>query len=260
METIDRAVASAAEQSVRPKELFLVDDGSPDDTLAQLYALQSDYGADWVHVLPLTENQGPATARNRGWDAAIGHYIAFLDADDAWHQDKLKTQWGWMRHHSAVVLSGHYRPMVSAAGHQDSLKGSVPLSVDAIPARQVTPSQLLRSNHFPTSSVMLKRDIPYRFVEEKRACEDFHLWCEICLDGNACYVLPLDLAFTYKPAYGASGLGANLWAMFRGEFDVYARLKRSGRLSTAVCVSLLGWSWLKFLRRVVLTGMRRLHL
>jgi glycosyltransferase involved in cell wall biosynthesis len=112
VETIDRAVASVAKQSTRSKELILVDDGSPDDTLAQLYALQRDYGADWVHVLPLTENQGPATARNRGWDAAIGHYIAFLDADDAWHQDKLKTQWGWMRHHSAVVLSGHHRPMV----------------------------------------------------------------------------------------------------------------------------------------------------
>jgi len=259
VETIDRAVASVAKQSVRPKELFLIDDGSPDDTLAQLYTLQSDYGADWIYVLPLGENQGPAAARNKGWDAATADYIAFLDADDAWHQDKLKTQWEWMRHHPEVVLSGHRRPMVSAARDQDALKGRAALSADRIPARQITASQLLRSNAFPTSSVMLKRDIPYRFIEEKRACEDFYLWCEICLDDNACYVLPLDLAYTYKPAYGASGLGANLWAMFRGELDVYARLKRSGYLSTTVCVSLLGCSWLKFLRRIVLTGTRRLR-
>ncbi len=60
---------------------------------------------------------------------------------------------------------------------------------------------------------MLRRDLPHRFFAGKRYSEDYLLWCEILLDGYACYLSPLPLAFMFKADYGEAGLSGNLWAM-----------------------------------------------
>src|SRR6185503_10449018 len=87
--TLPRAVASVAQQSARPRELIVVDDASGEDTAAVLRDLQRRYGEDWLRVVRLERNQGPASARNAGWQAARGEYVAFLDADDSWLPAKL---------------------------------------------------------------------------------------------------------------------------------------------------------------------------
>ena len=89
--TIERAIASVAAQTQRPQEVILVDDASGDETLQQLYSLQSQYG-EWIKVVALTTNVGAASARNAGWNVATQPYIAFLDSDDAWHPQKVAIQ------------------------------------------------------------------------------------------------------------------------------------------------------------------------
>lgn len=81
-ETLDSMLA----QTHSLLEIIVVDDGSTDGT-RQVVA---KYG-DKVRYLR-QENSGPAVARNRGLDAAHGEYIAFLDADDLWHPEKLGRQ------------------------------------------------------------------------------------------------------------------------------------------------------------------------
>nr|WP_175801934.1 glycosyltransferase [Burkholderia anthina] len=94
--TLERAVASVYAQTWRPAELILVDDASPDDTLACIERLRSRYGDDWIRVIALPRNGGPGVARNVGWRCATQRFIAFLDADDTWHPDKIARQCGWM--------------------------------------------------------------------------------------------------------------------------------------------------------------------
>src|SRR6185369_14935384 len=105
--TIERAVRSVAGQSRRPAELILVDDASGDGTGALLEGLRSRYGPDWIRIITLERNQGPGTARNVGWDAATSTYIAFLDADDAWHPRKIEIQCAWMDSHPEFAVTGH---------------------------------------------------------------------------------------------------------------------------------------------------------
>ncbi|MHB1099234.1 MAG: glycosyltransferase family 2 protein, partial [Burkholderiales bacterium] len=95
-ETIARAVDSVLKQTLPPEEILLVEDCSGDDgnTLAVLHSLQQNN--PFIRVIPLAKNGGPAAARNAGWDAAKQPYIAFLDADDAWHPKKLEIQYSWM--------------------------------------------------------------------------------------------------------------------------------------------------------------------
>jgi glycosyltransferase involved in cell wall biosynthesis len=83
---LKQAVDSILAQSYRPLEVIVADDGSTDRTVALL----AGYG-DRVRYLK-QNNCGPAATRNLGLNAARGEFLAFLDQDDLWHQEKLKKQ------------------------------------------------------------------------------------------------------------------------------------------------------------------------
>lgn len=246
-ETIERAVASVAAQTLKPAEVLLVEDYSSDNTLRVLESFQQCYGADWIKIIAQPENRGPGSARNAGWEAATQPYIAFLDADDAWHPQKIEIQFGWMRDNPEVALTGHACRFVSNLNEQMGRK----LTLDEAPFRPVGRQQLLISNRFSTRSVMLRRDLPHRFAPEKRHSEDYLLWCEICLDGYSCYRSPLTLAFLFKAHYGEAGLSGNLWLMEKGELDTYTRLCQSKRIALHNLPVLYGWSVARYLHRVV---------
>ena len=87
------AVESIFAQSYRPIEVVVTDDGSGDDTPAII----DSYG-DRI-ISRRQPNAGPAAARNTGLEAASGALVAFLDADDLWHPDKLVAQVDYLDEH-----------------------------------------------------------------------------------------------------------------------------------------------------------------
>src|SRR5215470_4562642 len=80
------AVDSILQQGYRPLEIIVVDDGSRDGTAA----VAASYGEQLTYLRQA--NAGPAAARNLGLSVARGEFIAFLDADDLWHPEKLACQ------------------------------------------------------------------------------------------------------------------------------------------------------------------------
>ncbi len=232
--TLRRAVDSVLAQTQAPAEIIVVDDASDDATPQVIAALPSS-----IKKVLLPENRGAGSARNAGWNAATQEFVAFLDADDAWHPRKLELQTAWMLAHPEVVLSGH------GYAFED---GEVPLE-KAFP---VSAAMMLVSNRYSTPCVMLRRSIPQRFAEGKRASEDYLLWLEIILSGGAAWYLDAPLTRLFKPAYGAGGLSADLAAMEAGELDTLARLRRDGKLGAACWAAASAWSWIKYLRRRLL--------
>lgn len=94
--TLRETIASALDQR-GDCEIIVVDDGSTDNTLgvAQSFAKR---------VICLTgENAGVAAARNRGFAAAKGQWIQFLDADDLLTQDTIKRRLDALRTHNADI-------------------------------------------------------------------------------------------------------------------------------------------------------------
>lgn len=83
---LKEAIDSVLAQSYRPIEVIVVDDGSTDGTAG----VARGHG-DEINYLWQT-NSGPAAARNLGISVAKGEYLAFLDADDLWHPEKLAIQ------------------------------------------------------------------------------------------------------------------------------------------------------------------------
>jgi glycosyltransferase involved in cell wall biosynthesis len=80
------AIDSILMQTYRHTEILVVDGGSIDDTLA----VAAKYGPQ-VRIVSQPTG-GPATARNAGVTSAKGELVAFLDADDLWHPEKLTRQ------------------------------------------------------------------------------------------------------------------------------------------------------------------------
>jgi glycosyltransferase involved in cell wall biosynthesis len=253
-ETITRAVSSVAAQTIPVVEVILVEDCSGDGTLDALYALQAQYQQGWIKVLSMPDNRGPGSARNVGWAAASQKYIAFLDADDAWHPNKIEIQYVWMEAHPSVPLTAHACHMSSIS----TLMASNEFCRDAPIFSAISVGQLLLSNRLPTRSVMLRRDLPQRFAEGKRQSEDYLLWCEIALNGHDCYRSELKLAYLFKPEFGEAGLSGNLWKMFIGELDTYKRLSDAGFLKRVTLYALFCWSIAKYFRRIAITSRRNL--
>ncbi|MDX1419733.1 MAG: glycosyltransferase family 2 protein [Rubricoccaceae bacterium] len=86
---VAEAVRSAQAQTHPHVEILVVDDGSTDDTAAQVQALAD---RDPRIRLIRQPNRGVAAARNRGLAEARGAFVAPLDADDRWHPEKLARQ------------------------------------------------------------------------------------------------------------------------------------------------------------------------
>lgn len=83
---IEETLDSIYAQSYTPIEVIVVDDGSTDSTASIVARYRSK--VNYFHQ----ENSGPAAARNLGLAQATGDWIAFLDADDLWHAEKLERQ------------------------------------------------------------------------------------------------------------------------------------------------------------------------
>jgi glycosyltransferase involved in cell wall biosynthesis len=249
--TIGRAVGSIAAQTRRPAEVILVDDGSGDGTLERLRALAASYAPGWIRVVALPENRGAADARNAGWADATQPYLAFLDADDAWHPRKIEIQHGYMAAHPEVALCAHRHEILGAPQVPDRPVGEVA-------AEHVSRTSLLLSNNFfaPTM-MMLKRELPQRFRSGRRLVDDHLLWMQIVCGGHEFVRLSPKLAYTYKRPFGESGLSGQLWAMEKSELANYWVLRGEGAIGFTAATALSGYSLAKFARRVLLVALRR---
>ncbi|GGD53941.1 glycosyltransferase family 2 protein [Pseudoxanthomonas indica] len=248
-DTIAASVASIAAQTRPVAQVLLVDDASPDDTLDVLHALAQQYPAGWVEVIASPENGGPSRARNLGWAAASQPYIAFLDADDTWVPEKIDLQ--------MAVLEAD--PELSLIAHRMAVRErTLPVPPLRMPIKTVSigRKRFLLNNPFPTASVILRRDLPFRFNEDFRRVEDFLLWAQIGFSGYRCAKINQVLAYWHKPTYGASGLSGDLAAMHRAGREVRHELLRQGLVTRSEHWLARGFGILRRARRRLLLAMR----
>lgn len=164
---IGRAIDSALAQKVA-LEILVLDDGSSDD----LEAVMAGYeGNEAVRFAKNEKNLGAAATRNRGVTLARGKYVAFLDADDYWTEDKLSRQLALMEQ-TGCVLCCTARELMTPEGE---LTGRV------IPVKEtISYRELLKHNSINCSSVLILTEVAREFpMHHDDSHEDYIMWLEV---------------------------------------------------------------------------------
>lgn len=157
---IARTIASVERQSLPPIEILLIDDCSTDDTEQRVKTISSSIPVVYKR---LEKNGGGAVARNAGIRLAKGAYVAFLDSDDEWESDHLKTL--------ASYISREKGDFVVASSARVSEKGII-FPKKAFPLNSSVAQKLhyvLAGNlAFQTSTLLMPRNTAVRFMFDDR--------------------------------------------------------------------------------------------
>jgi glycosyltransferase involved in cell wall biosynthesis len=187
---IARAVDSALAQDFPDFEVIVVDDGSTDATGDTL----SKYGGR-IHVIS-QKNLGQAAARNRAVAIARGEYLAFLDADDWWREDKLSlTHQALESHETAVLAFSAYRQV---------LLDEIELLDRRYEGAPSLEDLFSRRFDIPPSTVLMRRSAFERcggFCDELPTYEDAYLWLLARALGEFIYVDDLLMSRRVRASY-----------------------------------------------------------
>src|SRR5512142_950776 len=114
------AIQSVLDQSRAVDEIVVIDDGSI-DTTRRVVAEFADQGIKFIQQ----PNMGASAARNKGIRETTGEYIAFLDADDIWLENKTRLQVDYLNTHPTAALVSGFARWWNTAKNTVRIKGRV---------------------------------------------------------------------------------------------------------------------------------------
>jgi glycosyltransferase involved in cell wall biosynthesis len=171
-EYLAETIRSVFAQTYRDYEIIAVDDGSTDNTLHALRRFEPQ-----IKVLAKT-NGGPASARNLAINNSTGEYIAFLDSDDIWIEDKLEEQVAFLDKNTEMGLLFGEALMFVTVNSEKKVQGKIGYT------RDPRFCQLLYGDFIPNSTVIIRRACIDKIgllneSKELIAVEDYEYWMRI---------------------------------------------------------------------------------
>ena len=180
---LQRAVASALDQTIDRHEVIVVDDGSVPPIRGTDRLCDSR-----VRIIRSTGNNGAAAARNMGIAAARASIIAFLDSDDTWLPTKLQEQ-------LALIDGAGLHGIVTGFNISDAFKSR---STEVIPDPVCGVFEFARGCWFSPGTTLLIRKAAFEtiglFDPTLRRLEDYEWFLRFGLAGGKLSVVPRVLA------------------------------------------------------------------
>lgn len=178
--TIEAAINSVLNQTFSDFELIVINDCSTDDTEKIVDHLAQ--GDNRICVYNNDTNCGVSYSRNFGVENAGSEWIAFLDSDDIWHEDKLKKQLEFIENNPDAKLTYTASGFMSSDGDRCNYVMSAPEKIDY--------GAMLHKNLISCSAVMVKRDLMVNYkMPADSMSEDYATWLMILKDIDYAYGL-----------------------------------------------------------------------
>ena len=207
--TITETLRSVLVQTYSDFEIIVADDGSTDNTTEMVLRLAQEDNR--IHLFQLKANQGVSKARNFAISNATGEWIAFLDSDDLWVEDKLEKQLKLAEKTNADIVYCSYG-IIDDKGNRTC--------TDFIVEKHTSYDKMLARNVISCSTALIKKEYfnKYSFSSEY-AHEDYALWMEMLRDGLDAYGNTEILAYyrLYSGTRSSNKIKAakNRWIIYR---------------------------------------------
>ena len=206
---IKATIESVIRQSFRAFELIIIDDGSDDSTCEIVEEYQQKDPR--IRLLKQAVNGGPAQARNAGIAVAKGQYIAFIDSDDIWLENKLERQIDFMKRENAPISFTAYKKI--------DVDGKLISGMVEVPDR-IGYQELLKSNVMGCLTVVYDVSIVGKeYMPEILKRQDHGLWLKILHKGHIAYGLNEDLARyrigPYSVSRNKAAAAVYQWKLYR---------------------------------------------
>ena len=236
---IAETIASVKAQTDHEWELILVDDASTDGSDKLIREIIAG-SKEMISLITLTEGGSAARARNAGIDAALGRFIAFLDADDIWLPGKLEKTLAFMKETEAAFAFTAY-----AFGDGDAR----PTGKEVRVPRTLTFAEALSRTVIFTSTVIFDtKRIAKKWIRMPEIeSEDTATWWRILRRGVTAQ--GLDEVLTVYRRSGRS-LSSNKLVAIRRIWRLY---RDPGVAGLGVCASIrhfFGWAFRATARRL----------
>lgn len=181
---VGKAITSVLTQSFTDFELIIINDCATDNSL-QICQTFTDAR---IIIVNHEVNKGLAAARNTGIRHAKGIYLAFLDSDDGWHQDKLQSHIKHLDNNHHVGISFSRSAFMDYEGHILNIYQMPQLTnIDAPHLLCRNPvgngsAPVIRKNTFNDIAFKSPTESPGEwcyFDEQFRQSEDIECWLRI---------------------------------------------------------------------------------
>ena len=200
---LKRAINSVIKQTITPKEIIIVDNGSTDQTYQMVSSLFPE-----INYF-IEKKRGVSAARNKGILESKSKWIAFLDSDDAWKPTKLEKQMEY-----SSFNQDKYRII-----HTDETWYRNKKFLNQLKKHKKSGGNIFKNSLqlccISPSSVVLKKQIFEEyglFDENLEVCEDYDMWIRITSKEEVGF---LDSPLVLKYGGHSDQLSKKFWGMDR---------------------------------------------
>ncbi len=213
-------IKSVISQTYTSWEMIMADDCSGDRSpeIANKYA----HIDDRIQVVRLTNNKGPAVARNKAIEMAEGRYIAFLDSDDIWKAKKLEKQIDFMEENNYPFTYTYYSKIDEPGNKLDQLITLPP---------KIAYKDLLKSNYIGCLTVIYDAKILGKmYMPTIRKRQDYGLWLKILKKVDYAYCLKNFLAL-YRCR--TNSISTNKTEMLQYNWKIFRQIEDLSKIKSA---------------------------
>lgn len=181
---IEETIRSVIAQSYSNWEMLIFNDNSKDNTLniVKKYVELDNR----IKLINSSLNVGVIKARNKLIELSVGKYIAFLDADDYWHSEKLCRQTKFMEENNVLISCTDYFRIFEDGKIINKIITKEKISYD----------DMLKNNYMGCLTVMYNsKELGKRYFPVREKNEDYALWLEIIKEVGNVYGINETLAY-----------------------------------------------------------------
>ena len=224
---LKRAINSVIKQTITPKEIIIVDNGSTDQTYQMVSSLFPE-----INYF-IEKKRGVSAARNKGILESKSKWIAFLDSDDAWKPTKLEKQMEY-----SVFNQDKYRII-----HTDETWYRNKKFLNQLKKHKKSGGNIFKNSLqlccISPSSVVLKKQIFEEyglFDENLEVCEDYDMWIRITAKEEVGF---LDSPLVLKYGGHSDQLSKKFWGMDRFRIESLEKNLKNEHFSKSQKINVL---------------------